>query len=65
MYACIYLDDFNQEQDYAKQLFQFCMEHDYQICGDYLCEVLTEFNVFGKEQRSMFLRLQVPVAFKK
>lgn len=65
MYACIYLDDFNQEQDYAKRLFNYCNENKYQICGDYLCEVLTEFNVFGKEQRSMFLRLQVPVRFKK
>lgn len=65
MYACIYLDDFDLEQDYAKQLLNYCMEHNYQVCGDYLCEVLTEFNVFGKEQRSMFLRLQVPVAFKK
>lgn len=65
MYACIYLDDFDLEQDYARQLFRYCHEQNYTICGDYLCEVLTEFNVFGKEQRSMFLRLQVPVSFKK
>ena len=65
MYACIYLDDFDLERDYARQLLDYCAEHNYQINGNYLCEVLTEFNVFGKEQRSMFLRLQVPVIFKK
>ena len=26
-------------------------------------EVLTEFNVFNQEQRSMFLRLQIPIMF--
>lgn len=65
MYACIYLDDFDLEQDYARRLLNYCTEHNYHVCGDYLCEVLTEFNVFGKEQRSMFLRLQIPVTFKK
>ena len=30
-----------------------------------LCEVLTEFNVFDGDQRSMFVRLQVPVEFCK
>ena len=65
MYACIYLDDFDLEQEYARQLLDYCAEHNYQICGNYLCEVLTEFNVFGKEQRSMFLRLQVPITFRK
>ena len=65
MYACIYLDDFDLERDYAKRLLNYCNEHSYCIDGDYICEVLTEFNVFGKDQRSMFLRLQVPVTFKK
>ena len=31
----------------------------------YLCEVLTEFNVFDEDRRSMLLRLQVPVSFRK
>ena len=33
------------------------------VCGDYVCEVLTEFNVFDGDKRGMFLRLQVPVKF--
>lgn len=42
-----------------------CRNNGYRIAGDYLCEVLTEFNVFDGDQRSMFVRLQVPVEFCK
>lgn len=63
MYACVYLDDFNQEKDYAVKLLSYCREHDYEVAGDYICETLTEFNVFDTRKRSMFLRLQVPVRF--
>lgn len=65
MYACIYLDDFNAEQDYATKLLSHCQEQNFEIAGDYICEVLTEFNVFDCDKRSMFLRLQVPVRFRK
>lgn len=63
MYACIYLDDFDNEVAGAGRLLNFCRENHYTVAGDYLCEVLTEFNVFHNQQRSMFLRLQVPVSF--
>lgn len=64
MYACIYLDSFDDEPEYAGRLLKYCQDHSYQICGDYICEVLTEFNVFDSEKRSMFLRLQVPLRFR-
>ncbi|MDO5415967.1 MAG: helix-turn-helix domain-containing protein [Lachnospiraceae bacterium] len=64
MYACIYLDRFEEEAEYAGRLLEYCKEHSYQVCGDYICEVLTEFNVFDSEKRSMFLRLQVPLKFR-
>lgn len=64
MYACIYLDNFDDEPEYAARLLRYCQEHNYTINGDYLCEVLTEFNVFDSEKRSMFLRLQVPLKFR-
>ncbi|MEG0513413.1 MAG: MerR family transcriptional regulator [Clostridia bacterium] len=64
MYACIYLDRYDDEKRFAETLLQFCLQNQYHIVGDYICEVLTEFNVFNSEQRSMFLRLQVPISFQ-
>lgn len=64
MFACIYLDHYDDEPLYAQRLRDFCLEHHYAVAGDYICEVLTEFNVFDSESRSMFLRLQVPVSFR-
>lgn len=65
MFACIYLDNYDDELEYAKILLEHCRKQQYVISGSYICEVLTEFNVFGHDQRSMFLRLQVPVSFFK
>ncbi|MCD8120356.1 MAG: helix-turn-helix domain-containing protein [Lachnospiraceae bacterium] len=64
MFACVYLDDFDDEVKYACDLRNFCAQQDWQISGDYICEVLTEFNIFDHDRRSMYLRLQVPVKFK-
>lgn len=64
MYACIYANDYDSELPSIKKLLYFCKENNYEICGDYICEVLTEFNVFDTNQRSMFMRLQVPVKFR-
>ena len=65
MYACIYLDDFHQEINYAKRLLDYCKMNHLTICGDYICEVLSEHSIFDHHERSMFLRLQVPVSFEK
>lgn len=65
MYACIYLDNFNDEISCALRLKDYCREHGYALDGDYICEELTEFNVFDMKQRSMYLRLQIPVRFQK
>lgn len=65
MYACIYLDCFDDEIPCAHKLLRYCKEHNYALTGDYICEEMTEFNVFDTRQRNMFLRLQVPVGFQK
>ncbi len=64
MYACIYLDNFNDEISCAQKLKEYCREHGYILDGDYICEELTEFNVFDTKQRNMYLRLQIPVRFR-
>ena len=63
MYACVYLDNYDDEIYYARLLRDYCRQKHYQTAGDYICEVMTGFNVFDSDPRSMFLRLQVPVRF--
>ena len=48
----------------AGRLLAFCREQQYDVCGDYLCEVMTEANIFDSDDRRMYLRLQVPVRFR-
>ena len=64
MYACIYLNKFEDEIPYANLLLEYCKNNNMHITGDYLCEVMAEFNVFDSDERTMFLRLQVPIAFR-
>ena len=65
MYACVYLDNYDDEVRYARLLHEHCREQGYRVSGDYICEVMTGFQVFDHDPRSMFLRLQVPVTFQK
>lgn len=65
MYACIYLDSFDDEISAALKLKEYCRDQGYALTGDYICEELTEFNVFDMHHRNMFLRLQIPVKFQK
>lgn len=63
MYACIYVDRYDDEKEYAEKLINYCHKNNYRIIGDYICEVMTEFNIFNTEKRNMFLRLQIPIGF--
>ena len=65
MYACVYLDNYDNEKKEAERLLQFALDNGYEIAGDYICEEMTELNFLQKRQRNMFLRLQVPVIFSK
>lgn len=63
MYACIYTDRYEDELSYADRLLSYCEENHFSVSGDYICEILSEFNVFDEKRRNMFIRLQVPVKF--
>lgn len=65
MYACIYADAFEQEKECAARLLDYCKEHHYEICGDYICEEIMEMHIFDGDKRSMYLRLQIPVKMEK
>lgn len=65
MFACIYLNGFDEEPAGAVRLLEYCRANRFEISGDYLCEELTELNLFDNSKRNMFLRLQVPVVFTK
>lgn len=65
MFACIYLDDFDQEAEGARKLLAYCQANRFTPSGDYLCEEMTELNLFDHRKRNMFIRLQVPVTFSK
>ena len=65
MFACLYLDDFDQEAEGARKLLAYCQANRYTPSVDYLCEEMTELNLFDHRKRNMFIRLQVPVTFSK
>ena len=52
MYACVYLDNYDEEIYYARRLRDYCRENRYTIAGDYICEVMTGFHVFDNDPRT-------------
>lgn len=51
----IYLDDFDQEMEGAKRLLNYCRDNHYILNGDYICEEMTELNLFDNKKRNMFM----------
>ena len=65
MFACVYSDGFDAEKTHIKRLWHFLDENNLNVSGDYICEVLCELPYYDSNKREMFLRLQIPVAFRK
>ena len=63
-YLCIYCNSFDKEKDYIERLLEEIRTREYRITGDYICEVVAEVPM-DMQERGMFLRLQVPVSFRK
>ena len=58
-YMSVVSDDIAMESMYAKQLFEEMQSNGMMPCGDYLCEVLTQFPVHQTEK--LIYKIQVPV----
>lgn len=63
-FLCIYCDSFYKEIEYANKLLDYAKQHNYNIVGDYICEVVAELPIFNYNERNMFIKLQVPISFK-
>jgi DNA-binding transcriptional MerR regulator len=61
IYLTLYCPCFDREIEYAQILFDYAQDNDYQIVGDYICEVVAELPIFETEERNMLIRLQIPV----
>lgn len=58
-YACMVSDDVSLEARHAKKLRQAIRREGMDVCGDYLCEVLTNFPLNHSER--LVYKIQVPV----
>ena len=60
-YVCTYFHSFWREKESAEALFRYIDEKEYQIIGDYVCEVVVELPIFDNNERNMYVRLQIPI----
>ena len=65
MYYCTCSDDFYAEKANARRLMEQIRNSGFQVCGDYLCEVLVEFPVFENDKRNMFYKIEIPIVPNK
>lgn len=61
LYATFYCHSFKEELPALSQFKDALQEQNYQIVGDYVCEVVYEKNKTDAMNRTMFIRMQIPV----
>ncbi|MDO4485825.1 MAG: hypothetical protein Q4C46_04430 [Bacillota bacterium] len=64
MYFCTCAEDFYAEKELASELIREIRDKGFEICGDYICEVVVELPLFKQNQRNMFYKIQIPVVAK-
>lgn len=64
MYICMYCYGFNKEEESLKKLMDYIFNHNYEVIGDCISEVLIEFPTFTHFDRNAFFKLQVQVKQK-
>ena len=60
-YAVCFCHLFENELSTIKTLHKYLENNNYEVIGDYICEVIYEFPYLNKDGRNMFIRLQVPI----
>lgn len=60
-YATYYCHSFKEELVRLKTFHLELKQKNYQVIGDYICEVLYEKNKTSDINRSMFIRMQIPI----
>lgn len=60
-YMSMCCSEFEEEKTYALQLFEELRKNNYEILGDYLCEVVTEYPNIENGQREIFYKMQIRI----
>lgn len=60
-YVCLCSQEFADETENVHRLMDYIAAHNWEILGDYLCEVIIDFLVLDFEHRRMFYKTQIPV----
>jgi len=61
LYATFYCHSFKEELPALSEFKDALQQQNYQITGDYVCEVVYEKNKTDAMNRTMFIRMQIPV----
>lgn len=64
MYYCRCSSEIREEALMAREMLEEIRENNYEICGDYYCEVVHEFLVPNTEYRKIFYMIQIPVQIR-
>lgn len=62
-YLCLCSDEFSMEAANVRRLLDYVQTHGCEISGDYICEVVVDFQMLDFDRRRMFYKAQIPVRF--
>jgi DNA-binding transcriptional MerR regulator len=56
-----YYDDYREEKNNRQLLLKYIKEHNHQIIGDYIFEIVADLPVFVRGERKLLIRSQIPI----
>lgn len=60
-YLCVCADDPHNEKEYTDKLYEKINQMGYEVAGDYLCEVISQFPISKNKNGNLIYKAQVPV----